>query len=132
MGSLGEQRERPPARLQRWSHRSDKLEDPVDALFGTQLGAAAAPTLTRRSPTAKHPSAKKERRDHALISDLYEGGDATELIKRAAAIVAGGFRLIVLLALSDDSAPACHDGNAAALAALGAPSSPAPPSSSHP
>src|SRR5262249_51811441 len=65
-----------------------------------------------------------------LISDLYEGGDQSELIKRAAAVVASGVRLIVLLALSDDGAPAYDHDNAAAFAALGcavfAPPHPAP------
>src|SRR4051794_38756727 len=43
------------------------------------------------------------------------------MLKRAASIVASGVRLIVLLALSDDGAPAYDHGNAAALAALGCP-----------
>ena len=98
---------------------SEKLADPVDVLFGTQLGGgtdinqalAYSQTLVRRpSDTIM-----------LLISDLFEGGDANELLKRAAAIVAGGVRLIVLLALSDDGAPAYDHGNAAALAALGCP-----------
>ena len=56
-----------------------------------------------------------------LTSDLFEGGDEQEMLKRAASIVASGVRLIVLLALSDDGAPAYDHGNAAALASLGCP-----------
>ena len=43
------------------------------------------------------------------------------MLRRAASIAASGVRLIVLLALSDDGAPAYDHGNAAALARLGCP-----------
>ena len=55
------------------------------------------------------------RKANVLISDLYEGGDGKELLKRAGSIVASGVRMIVLLAVSDDGAPAYDHGNAAAL-----------------
>jgi Mg-chelatase subunit ChlD len=98
---------------------SEKLEDPVEVLFGTQLGGgtdinqalAYAHGLVRR-PTDTVM---------LLISDLFEGGDEQELLKRAGAIVASGVRLIVLLALSDDGAPAYDHDNAAAFAGLGCP-----------
>lgn len=98
---------------------SDKLEDPVEVLFGTQLGGGTDinQALAYSQTLVRKPSDTIM----LLISDLYEGGDEKELIKRAASIVAGGVRLIVLLALSDDGAPAYDHGNAAALAALGCP-----------
>src|SRR4029450_1225940 len=54
-------------------------------------------------------------------SDLYEGGVREELLKRVALLLASGVQVVVLLALSDDGAPAFDRENAAALAALGVP-----------
>jgi len=56
-----------------------------------------------------------------LVTDLYEGGDADEMIRRAAALVASGVRMVCLLALSDAGAPVYDGRNAARLAALGVP-----------
>ena len=96
-----------------------ELSDPVDLLFGTQLGGgtdidraiAYCQTLIRRPADTLL----------VLISDLYEGGAPGQLLKRVADIRAGGTTVIVLLALSDDGAPGYHRENAAALAALGVP-----------
>jgi Mg-chelatase subunit ChlD len=98
---------------------TDELHDPVDLLFGTQLGggtdinralAYCATLVTRPAQTVL-----------VLVTDLYEGGDADEMIKRAAALVASGVRMVCLLALSDAGAPTYDGGNAARLAALGVP-----------
>ena len=56
-----------------------------------------------------------------LISDLYEGGNRQQLLKRAAGLVSSGVQLIALLALSDQGAPAYDHGVASALAGMGAP-----------
>ena len=52
---------------------------------------------------------------------VIEGGDQSGLLRRLTALVDSGVRLIVLLALSDDGAPAYDHELAAACAALGAP-----------
>jgi Mg-chelatase subunit ChlD len=99
---------------------SDKLDDPVEVLFSVQLGggtdingAVAYSQSLIRSPSDTIL---------VLISDLYEGGVAEELLRRAANLVASGVQFIVLLALSDEGAPAFDRDLAAKLAALGAPS----------
>ena len=56
-----------------------------------------------------------------LISDLYEGGNREEMLKRAAALVGSGVQMVALLALNDDGAPSYDHQVAAALAGLGAP-----------
>jgi Mg-chelatase subunit ChlD len=98
---------------------TDELADPVEVLFGVQLGggtdinAALAYCETKISAPA---------RTHlVLISDLYEGGDAAAMLARAAALVASGVNLIVLLALSDDGRPGYDANHAGKLAALGCP-----------
>ena len=54
-----------------------------------------------------------------LISDLFEGGDRDEMLRRIADMTAAGTQVIALLALSDDGAPGYDHENAAALAGLG-------------
>jgi hypothetical protein len=56
-----------------------------------------------------------------LITDLYEGGDADAMLKRAAALVASGVQVICLLALSDEGAPFYDARMAARISALGIP-----------
>ena len=56
-----------------------------------------------------------------LISDLYEGGIAEEMLRRVAELLRAGVTVVVLLALSDSGAPAYDHEHAAALAALGVP-----------
>jgi Mg-chelatase subunit ChlD len=98
---------------------SELLDDPVDVLFGTQLGGG---TDINQALAYAHGLVRKPADTiMLLISDLYEGGDAKDLIKRAAAISASGVRLIVLLALSDTGAPAYDHDNAAQIAAFGCP-----------
>jgi len=50
-----------------------------------------------------------------LFSDLYEGGIADEMIRRASEIVASGTTMVALLALSDSGAPSYDPDHAAAL-----------------
>jgi len=96
------------------------LADPVELLFGTQLGggtdinAAVAyceTLITRPADTI-----------FVLISDLYEGGVAEQLLARMAALKASGVACLVLLSLADSGAPAYDRALAAQLVALGVPS----------
>lgn len=99
---------------------TELLSDPVDVLFGTQLGGGTdinkaigyCETLVRRpSDTIL-----------VLISDLYEGGNAQEMLKRAARLVASGVQVIVLLALNDEGEPSYDHHIAAQMASMGIPS----------
>ena len=56
-----------------------------------------------------------------LITDLYEGGNAEEMLTRLAHLIALGVNVIVLLALSDAGRPAYDPNLSARVAALGAP-----------
>jgi len=40
------------------------------------------------------------------LSDLFEGGNREEMLRRAGALAASGVQMIALLALSDHGAPA--------------------------
>lgn len=98
---------------------SEDLNDPVDLLFGTQLGGGTDihQALTYCQQIIDRP----ERTILVLITDLFEGGNAHGMIRRAAELVASGVRMVCLLTLSDDGAPAYDAKNAAALADLGIP-----------
>ncbi len=98
---------------------TDDLDDPVDVLFGVQLGGGTdiAGALSYCAGGVTRP------RDTVLVlvSDLFEGGDPEEMLRVAASLVASGVTVIALLALSDEGAPAYDHDHAAAFAALGIP-----------
>ncbi len=98
---------------------TEDLHDPVDVLFGVQLGGGTdiASALSYCETQMERPSDSIV----VLISDLYEGNLTENLIARARSIVDSGAQLIVLLALTDQGAPAYDAENASALAELGVP-----------
>jgi Mg-chelatase subunit ChlD len=95
------------------------LHDPVEVLFGTQLGGGT--DINRAMAYAQGLITRPHETIFVLISDLYEGGVRDEMLRRVASLVSAGVQVIVLLALSDEGAPAYDHDNAAALAALGVP-----------
>jgi hypothetical protein len=98
---------------------TEDLHDPVDLLFGTRLGGG---TDNNRALTyCQGLITRPNQTIMILITDLYEGGIATEMVKRVTEILASGAQVICLLALSDSGAPIFHDGHAATLAKLGVP-----------
>lgn len=99
---------------------SDKTGDPVDLLFGIQLGGGT--DIGRALGYCQGLVRRPTDTVLVLITDLYEGGDAKEMLKKAASLVASGVTVVTLLALSDDGAPGFDAKNAAAFAGLGIPS----------
>lgn len=99
---------------------TEKMTDPVDVLLGVQLGGGT--DINRALAYCQTLVRKPADTILVLITDLYEGGDAAEMIKRAAALVSSGVKVVTLLALSDEGAPSFDERNAAALATLGVPS----------
>ncbi|WP_329441349.1 VWA domain-containing protein [Streptomyces canus] len=98
---------------------TDQLDDPVDVLFGTQLGGGT--DINRALAYCQSQITRPAETVMVLISDLYEGGIRHEMLKRVAAMKASGVQFVTLLALSDEGAPAYDREHAAALAALGTP-----------
>jgi Mg-chelatase subunit ChlD len=98
---------------------TEKLSDPVDVLFGVQLGGGT--DINQAVAYCQALITRPRDSVFVLISDLYEGGLRDELLARVAALTEAGVRVIALLALSDDGAPAYDAENAAALAQLGVP-----------
>ncbi|MFH8664593.1 VWA domain-containing protein [Streptomyces anulatus] len=98
---------------------TDQLDDPVDVLFGTQLGGGT--DINRALAYCQSKITRPADTVVVLISDLYEGGIRDEMLKRVAAMKDSGVQFVTLLALSDEGAPAYDHEHAAALGALGAP-----------
>ncbi|MEU3353352.1 VWA domain-containing protein [Streptomyces sp. NPDC037389] len=98
---------------------TDQLADPVDVLFGIQLGGGT--DINRALAYCQSRITRPAETVVVLVSDLYEGGIRDEMLKRVAAMKASGVQFVTLLALSDEGAPAYDRDHAAALAALGAP-----------
>jgi len=99
---------------------TDELSDPVELLFGTQLGGGT--DINRAVAYCQELITRPAQTILVLITDLFEGGNAQEMVSRLAALTAAGVRIVCLLALSDGGAPCFDAKNAAALAALGIPS----------
>jgi len=98
---------------------TEQLKDPVDVLFGVQLGGGTDinAALAYCEQHIEHPA-----KTHLiLISDLYEGGNAESMLARIAALKQSGVKVIVLLALSDDGHPAYNNEHAARIAAMQCP-----------
>jgi hypothetical protein len=98
---------------------SEQLQDPVDLLFGTQLGGGT--DINRALAYCQSLIRQPHETILVLISDLYEGGNQAEMLRRATEIVGAGVQLIALLALNDNGAPSYDHHNAQVLSAMGAP-----------
>jgi Mg-chelatase subunit ChlD len=98
---------------------TEQLNDPVEVLFGTQLGGGT--DINRALAYAQGLITRPRDTILVLVSDLYEGGVREQMLRRIAEMTAAGVQVVVLLALSDEGAPAYDHDNAAALAALGVP-----------
>jgi Mg-chelatase subunit ChlD len=96
------------------------LDDPVELLFGTQLGGGTdingavgycQSLITRPRDTI-----------FVLISDLYEGGVAEQLLARMNSLRESGVACVALLSLADSGAAAYDRELAAQLVSIGVPS----------
>jgi len=99
---------------------TEELQDPVELLFATQLGGGT--DINRALAYCQGIVRQPSDTILVLISDLYEGGNREDMLKRAATLVASGVQMVALLALNDDGAPSYDHNVAAAFASMGVPS----------
>ncbi len=99
---------------------TDHLTDPVELLFGTQLGGGT--DINKALTYAEQIISNPQDTILILISDLFEGGNEHEMLKRAARLKAKGVTFVTLLSLNDDGAPAYDKGVAENFASFGIPS----------
>lgn len=95
------------------------LEDPVDVLFGTQLGGGT--DIAKAIKYCRTKITRPEETIFVLVTDLCEGGSEQQLFKQVAEMLNSGVQIVTLLALSDEGAPYYDRENAQKFAALGIP-----------
>ena len=98
---------------------TDEMRDPVDVLFGVQLGGGT--DINRAVGYCQSLISDPRNTVMVLISDLYEGGMERNLLQRANELVQSGVQFITLLALSNEGSPFYDRALAGKLSALGIP-----------
>jgi len=98
---------------------TEELEDPVNVLFGVQLGGGT--DINQAVAYCANQIERPTKSHFILITDLYEGGNAEEMVARVASLIRSGVNVIVLLALTDTGQPSYNPELASTIAALGAP-----------
>jgi predicted metal-dependent peptidase len=78
---------------------SDQLSDPVELLFGVQLGGGT--DIARAVAYGQTLVEQPEKTIFLLITDLEEGGDREALLTRLAALKESKVKVLCVLALSD-------------------------------
>jgi len=97
---------------------TELLSDPVETLFGVQLGGGT--DIHRALRYEEQFISEPTRSLLVLISDLYEGGSPSGVVRRMQALIDSGVRVICLLALSDEGRPNYDKAFAKTLGELGA------------
>jgi Mg-chelatase subunit ChlD len=98
---------------------TEQLSDPVEVLFGVQLGGGT--NIDAALAYCEQKIEQPAKTHLVLITDLYEGGDAQSMLARVAALKQSGVNVIVLLALSDDGHPGYNSDHAEKIAAMNCP-----------
>lgn len=98
---------------------SAHLDDPVEVLFGVQLGGGT--DIEQAVAYCQRLVSRPRDTVLVLITDLFEGGNRPALLRRLRDLTASGVTVVVLLALADTGAPAHDHALAGQVAALGIP-----------
>ncbi|MDF1549598.1 MAG: VWA domain-containing protein [Bacteroidales bacterium] len=89
---------------------SENLKDPVELLFGVQLGGGT--DINKALKYCQELVKKPDDTILVLITDLYEGGNEKEMHKRTQELLDSGVQIICLLALNDEGSPSYDSKNA--------------------
>jgi hypothetical protein len=98
---------------------TETLSDPVDVLFGTQLGGGT--DINRAMGYCQQLITRPSQTIMVLITDLFEGGDKSQMVRRCAELINSGVSIICLLALNDQGAPSYDENLTSQVASLGIP-----------
>jgi Mg-chelatase subunit ChlD len=96
-----------------------QCSDPVDLLFGVQLGGGT--DINRAVAYCQGLIHDPRKTIVILITDLFEGGNAAELVRRLDDLASSGVRALVMLALSDSGVPTYDEQMAKKVRNLGIP-----------
>lgn len=98
---------------------TEDLKDPVDLLFGVQLGGGTDINLALGY--CQELVTKPTDTILVLVTDLYEGGNPEQMHQRAKELVDNGVTVICLLALDDTGTPSYDKMHAEKFASIGIP-----------
>lgn len=93
--------------------------DPVDMIFGVQLGGGT--DINKAVAYCEKFIPDPTQTIFFLITDLIEGGNQAQLVRRLKDLVGSGVRVICLLALSDSGVPTFNDALAKKISEFGVP-----------
>ena len=96
-----------------------QLSDPVDLLFGVQLGGGT--DINRAVKYCQGLISDPRKTLFILITDLFEGGNQAELVRRLEDMAGSGVRGVTLLALNDGGVPSYDESLAKRVRGLGFP-----------
>ncbi len=99
---------------------TEKSDDPIDLLFGIQLGGGT--DINKSVAYCQQFIENPSKTIFFLISDLEEGGNRAGLVNRIREMKESGVTVISLLAIADGGRPYYDEQMAKRLAALGVPS----------
>ncbi|WP_420631639.1 VWA domain-containing protein [Candidatus Leptofilum sp.] len=98
---------------------TDQLDDPVELLFGLKLGGGT--NIDRALGYCQQLVSRPRDTVLVLLTDLFEGGNKANMIRRVATLVDDGVEIVTLLALNDQGAPRFDRQMAQELVNLGVP-----------
>lgn len=89
---------------------TELCSDPVELLYGIQLGGGT--DINKSVAYCQTLITEPEKTTMFIITDLYEGGNESALVKKIEELKESGVNIIVLLAISDRGKP-CFDSHLA-------------------
>ena len=104
---------------------TEKCADPVDLLYGIQLGGGT--DIEKSVAYCQGLVAQPDKTTMFLVTDLYEGGNRAGLLRRLGELKESGVNIVVLLAISDSGAPSFDSQLAGRVAELDIPCFACPP-----
>ena len=104
---------------------TELCSDPVELLYGIQLGGGT--DIERSVAYCSGLVSEPEKTTMFLITDLYEGGNRSGLLRRLGELRSSGVNVVVLLAISDSGRPIYDEKLAEQVAALDIPCFACPP-----
>ncbi|MFN7735686.1 MAG: VWA domain-containing protein [Pirellula sp.] len=94
-------------------------DDPVDMLFGVQLGGGT--DINKSVAYCQKFIEDPSKTLFIMITDLFEGGNQSQLVRRLREMVEDGVKCVCLLALADHGKPVFDESLAKTLASMGIP-----------
>ncbi len=104
---------------------TEKCSDPVDLLYGIQLGGGT--DIDKSVAYCQGLVSSPDKTTMFLITDLYEGGNRAGLLRRLGELKESGVNVVVLLAISDSGAPSFDNQLSSRVAELDIPCFACPP-----